>query len=98
MTDLELVAAMASGKQEALRAFNQRYGNAIAVVAERKAQVSRILAELKDGEREVLELAYFSDLSQAEIAERTGLPLGTVKTRMRTALIKLRDSLAGRAD
>jgi RNA polymerase sigma-70 factor, ECF subfamily len=56
------------------------------------------LAELKDGEREVLELAYFSDLSQAEIAERTGLPLGTVKTRMRTALIKLRDNLAGRVD
>ena len=66
--------------------------------AERKQQVSRILAELNDGEREVLELAYFSDLSQAEIAERTGLPLGTVKTRMRTALIKLRDSLAGSAD
>ena len=66
--------------------------------AERKRHVSRILAQLKDGEREVLELAYFSDLSQAEIAERTGLPLGTVKTRMRTGLIKLRDSLAGRAD
>ena len=44
MTDLELVAAMASGKQEALRAFNQRYGNAIAVVAE------RILASRADAE------------------------------------------------
>jgi RNA polymerase sigma-70 factor (ECF subfamily) len=62
---------------------------------ERRQRVTRVMAELKDGEPEVLELAYFSDLSQSEIAARVGLPLGTVKTRMRTALIKLRDVLKG---
>jgi len=176
VTDQELVAAMASGQQEALRALNQRYGNAIAFVAERilsskadaeevaadvllqawrdagsfdrnrasvgswlmmlarsraidrlrfrkvrerideapelpahaddpsdeiyraqtRRRVTAALQELKDGEREVLMLGYFSDLSQSEIAERTGLPLGTVKTRMRSAMVKLRDRLAAR--
>jgi RNA polymerase sigma-70 factor (ECF subfamily) len=43
----------------------------------------------------VLELAYFAGLSQTEIADRTGQPLGTVKTRTRLAAQKLRDSLAG---
>ena len=178
VTDQELVAAIASGEQEALRALNQRYGNAIAFVAERilsnkadaeevaadvllqawrdaarfdrsrgsvgswlmmlarsraidrlrsrrvreradeepaqegsandpsdeiyrvqtRQRVTAALQELKDGEREVLMLGYFSDLSQTEIAERTGLPLGTVKTRMRSGLIKLRDCLAARAE
>jgi len=63
--------------------------------AQRRQQVAKILGELKEGEREVLELAYFSDLSQSEIAQRTGMPLGTVKSRMRGALIKLRDALRG---
>ncbi|MGH7540295.1 MAG: sigma factor-like helix-turn-helix DNA-binding protein, partial [Gemmatimonadota bacterium] len=37
---------------------------------------------------------FFGGLSHREIAERTGIPLGTVKTRIRTALIKLKDALA----
>ena len=53
----------------------------------------KALAELDPRERAVLELAYFSDLSQSEIAARVAIPLGTVKTRMRTALTKLRDAL-----
>ena len=53
------------------------------------------LATLNDGERDLLRLAYFSDLSQSEIAERTSMPLGTVKSRMRTGLIRLRDALQG---
>ena len=61
--------------------------------AQRAKMVKTAVGELEPRERELLELAYFSDLSQAEIAEKVGIPLGTVKTRMRTALIKLRDAL-----
>lgn len=53
------------------------------------------LKSLNDGERDLLRLGYFSDLSQSEIAAQTGLPLGTVKSRMRSGLIRLRDAFKG---
>ena len=56
-------------------------------------RVHRALEELPEREREVLELAYWSGLSQSEIAEFLDIPLGTVKTRTRSALARL----AGRA-
>jgi RNA polymerase sigma-70 factor (ECF subfamily) len=62
--------------------------------AERRQIVKRAMEQLDAKERELLQLAYFSDLSQAEIAARLGLPLGTVKTRMRGALLKLRQMLS----
>ncbi|HEY4306095.1 MAG TPA: sigma-70 family RNA polymerase sigma factor [Gemmatimonadaceae bacterium] len=61
---------------------------------ERSVLVRAALAALPNEQREALELGYFGGLSQSEIAERTGQPLGTVKTRMRLALHKLRDRLA----
>lgn len=177
-TDEELIAEMAAGRQDSLRAFEQRYGFAVTAVAhriagnqadaeevaadvlwqvwrdssrfdrgrgsvaawvmmlarsrsidrlrarksrertvedpitepmsddptleihsaQRRSQVGQALAELKSEERELLELAYFSDLSQSEIAGRTGIALGTVKSRMRAAIIKLRDALKGRVE
>jgi RNA polymerase sigma-70 factor (ECF subfamily) len=66
--------------------------------AERRAKVAHALTALNESERDLLRLAYFSDLSQSEIADRTGLPLGTVKTRMRTGLLRLRDALRGSID
>lgn len=60
---------------------------------DRAAQVTGALQGLPVEQREVLELAYFEGLSQTEIAERLALPLGTVKTRARLALRKLRDRL-----
>jgi RNA polymerase sigma-70 factor (ECF subfamily) len=172
-SDEELVRAIARGEQEALRKLNERYGHALAAVAERilndksdseevaadvlwqvwrqaitfdrqrgsvgtwlmmqvrtraidrlrarkvreavssqptdpreeadpalelhsagkRRVVAIALAKLRDNERALLELAYYSDLSQSAIAESTGLPLGTVKSRIRSALIRLREEL-----
>ena len=55
--------------------------------------VRRSLAELPAPQRLVLELAYFSGLSQSEIAEQLAEPLGTIKTRMRAGMEKLRAAL-----
>ena len=64
-----------------------------AVLAERAQIVRASLATLPPEQRETLELAYLQGLSQSEIAQRTGEPLGTVKTRMRLAIMKLRERL-----
>ena len=58
-------------------------------------RVHRALEELPTREREVLELAYWSGLSQSEVAEFLAIPLGTVKTRTRSALTRLADALEG---
>ena len=58
-------------------------------------RVHRALEELPDKEREVVELAYWSGLSQSEVAEFLHIPLGTVKTRTRSALARLADLLEG---
>jgi RNA polymerase sigma-70 factor (ECF subfamily) len=62
--------------------------------SETRTLVVAALAELPREQREALELGYFGGLSQSEIAERTGQPLGTVKTRMRLAMLKLRERLS----
>jgi RNA polymerase sigma-70 factor, ECF subfamily len=64
-----------------------------AVEGERRAFVARALAELPREQREALELAYFEGYTQSEIAERTATPLGTVKTRLRLAMMKLRQRM-----
>jgi RNA polymerase sigma-70 factor, ECF subfamily len=63
--------------------------DALAVAAQDAGRVQAALAELPKDQRVALELAYWEGLSQTEIAERTGQPLGTVKTRVRLALLKL---------
>ena len=59
------------------------------------AAVRGALAQLADNERSLIELGFFAGLTHQELARRTGIPLGTVKTRMRTALRKLRTALEG---
>jgi RNA polymerase sigma factor (sigma-70 family) len=64
-----------------------------AEVRERRQRVQEALTVLTPPEREALELAYYGGLSQSEIAERLGVPLGTVKSRMFAGLARLRDAL-----
>jgi len=54
-------------------------------------EVRAALGALSEVQREAIELAYFSGLTQQEIAERTGTPLGTVKSRMRLGLLAMRN-------
>jgi len=56
-------------------------------------QLGKALALLPDNQRELIEKAYYGDLSHTEIAQVTGLPLGTIKSRIRLALEKLRQSM-----
>ena len=58
-------------------------------------RVHRALEELPPREREVVELAYWSGLSQSEVADYLHIPLGTVKTRTRSALARLATVLEG---
>ena len=63
------------------------------VEAHQQAQLATALADLPPEQRTALELAYFEGLSHGEIAEQTSQPLGTVKTRIRLAMQKLRQGL-----
>jgi RNA polymerase sigma-70 factor, ECF subfamily len=58
-------------------------------------QIHAALERLPERESEVIALAYWSDLSQSEVATRLGIPLGTVKTRTRSALLHLAEILEG---
>ena len=64
-----------------------------AAMTEQQRAVARALDVLPPEQRELIECAYFMGLTQSEQAERFGLPLGTVKTRVRTGMITLRREL-----
>ena len=66
------------------------------MASELRSTLRDALAAMPDPEKTVIVLAYRDDLSQSEIAERLGWPLGTVKTRTRRALFRLRELVADR--
>lgn len=66
--------------------------------SEQRGLVNDALAQLPEEQKRPLMLAYFDGLTQSEIAANLGAPLGTVKTRMRTGLMKLREHLAGKGE
>lgn len=63
------------------------------LIHERRERVQREIQKLPPEQRQVLDLAFYAGLTQSEIAARTELPLGTVKTRTLLAMKKLRSAL-----
>ena len=63
-------------------------------MSEQQRAVARALATLPPDQRVLIEQAYFLGLTQSELAARFKLPLGTVKTRIRTGMLALREQLS----
>ena len=82
-----------AAEAEAALGENSGDASAEALRAATGKVVRQALSELPDDQRRALFMAYFEGLTQTEIAARLGAPLGTVKTRMRTGLNKLRELL-----
>lgn len=61
-----------------------------AISGSRRRIVQEVLADLAPEQLEVLQLAFFEGLSQSEIAGKTGIPLGTIKSRIRTGMVRMR--------
>jgi RNA polymerase sigma-70 factor, ECF subfamily len=85
-TQLDAPAAMGEG----FRAPDQSVDD-----ADRAAAVASALQVLPEAQRRAIELAFFEGLTHPEVAERLREPLGTVKTRIRLGMQKLRDMLSG---
>jgi RNA polymerase sigma-70 factor (ECF subfamily) len=79
-TDREIADPAGTAEEEAWLGFERQ-------------RVLRALAALPDAQREALELAYYGGYSQSELAERLGVPLGTIKSRMFAGLARLRELL-----
>jgi RNA polymerase sigma-70 factor (ECF subfamily) len=62
--------------------------------SQESARVRSAIAALPEEQRQLILLAFWEGMSHSEVAGRTGLPLGTVKTRIRLGMLKLREALA----
>ncbi|WGI22606.1 sigma-70 family RNA polymerase sigma factor [Amylibacter sp. IMCC11727] len=64
------------------------------VLQQETQKLAQAIADLPKKQRDIVQKAYFGELSHAELAEKTGLPLGTIKSRIRLALGRLRQTLS----
>lgn len=86
-------AAFGSDEIDGLAAEHGGDQEANAIAAQAAGRLREIVGSLPDAQREVLHLAFYRGLTHSEIADALQTPLGTIKTRLRTALIRLRDTL-----
>jgi RNA polymerase sigma-70 factor, ECF subfamily len=92
-------ADLAENVDEVANLRDSRPGPELASLeAGRSRIVQKAMADLSPDQREAIELAYFSGLTHTEIAVQTGLPLGTVKTRIRLGMLQLRKLLGPYAE
>lgn len=90
------LAAGAAQEQEQAESVSDALTDAVR--AEQQTVVRRALAELPEDQKHTLVLAYFDGLTQSEIAAKLNAPLGTIKTRMRSGMIKLRALLGSQLE
>ena len=72
---------------------NNENPEAASILTEHSKRVQLALTKLSNSQREVLTLAYYFGMTQTEIAEKLGLPLGTIKSRIRYGLMHVKDNL-----
>jgi len=84
------------GPVEAEHASADPSPEALSAMSQDRRVVFEALASLSPEQRQVIELAYFEGMSQAEVADYLGIPLGTVKTRVRSGMIRLREIMGER--
>ena len=89
-----LLQENAQSESEIFEQFDDRSSFEAVASAETGNLVRKAVARLSKDQRQVIELAFFSSMTQTEIAERLKLPLGTIKARIRRGMLKLRDLIS----
>ena len=88
-----LEARVVASQEEPMEASAEPGPDEQAEIHDMVDRARRAMSSLSPGQRAALELAYFGGKTSAEVAEMEGIPVGTAKTRIRTALVKLREAL-----